>query len=44
MNSGMDFLNWLEMDMSMKILTSLEDPADLARISSISRAWRQFGE
>lgn len=40
----MDFLNFLETDMSTKILTSLDDPADIARISSVSRAWRQFGE
>ncbi|KAH7522708.1 hypothetical protein FEM48_Zijuj07G0167200 [Ziziphus jujuba var. spinosa] len=42
MDSRIDFLNWLEIDMSMKILTSLEDPADLARISCVSRTWRQF--
>ncbi|KAF3441273.1 hypothetical protein FNV43_RR15186 [Rhamnella rubrinervis] len=42
MDAGMDFLNFLETDMSMKILTSLEDAADLARISSVSHTWRQF--
>lgn len=40
----MDFLNYLETNMSWKILTCLEDPPDLARISSVSPAWRKFGE
>ncbi|KAK6920193.1 hypothetical protein RJ641_016097 [Dillenia turbinata] len=39
-----DFLNWLEMDTSVKILSCLEDPTDLARICCVSRSWRQFGE
>lgn len=44
MDTGMDFVDFLETDVSRKILTSLEDPADLARVSSVSRTWRWFGE
>lgn len=40
----MDFLNWLEPDMSIQVLTCLDDPTDLVRISSVSRSWRHFGE
>lgn len=39
-----DFMNWVEYDMSMKILMCLEDPSDLVRASSVSRFWRHFGE
>ncbi|ONI22877.1 hypothetical protein PRUPE_2G156300 [Prunus persica] len=38
----MDFLNWLEPDMSIQVLTCLDDPTDLVRISSVSRSWRHF--
>jgi hypothetical protein len=40
----MDFLDWLDHDTSMKILRCLEDPADLVRVSSVSRSWRHFGK
>ncbi|TQD96649.1 hypothetical protein C1H46_017724 [Malus baccata] len=38
----MDFLNWLEPDMSFKVLTCLDDPSDLVRVGSVSRSWRHF--
>uniref|UniRef100_A0A6N2L8T3 F-box domain-containing protein n=1 Tax=Salix viminalis TaxID=40686 RepID=A0A6N2L8T3_SALVM len=42
MEIRMDFLNWLDHDTSMKILGCLQDPADLVRVSSVSRSWRHF--
>ncbi|KAH8516749.1 hypothetical protein H0E87_004922 [Populus deltoides] len=42
MEIRMDFLDWLDHDTSMKILRCLEDPADLVRVSSVSRSWRHF--
>lgn len=38
----MDFLDQLVPDISLKILMSLDDPSDLVRVSSVSRAWRHF--
>ncbi|KAB2597633.1 F-box protein [Pyrus ussuriensis x Pyrus communis] len=38
----MDFLNWLEPDMSFKVLTCFDDQSDLVRVSSVSRSWRHF--
>lgn len=40
----MDFLNWLVPDMSLKVLTCLDDPSDLVRVTSVSRSWRHSGE
>lgn len=40
----MDFLDQLVPDISLKILMFLDDPSDLVRVSSVSRAWRHFGE
>ncbi|XP_021748466.1 F-box protein At4g00755-like [Chenopodium quinoa] len=37
-----DFLESLDPDVSSKILMSLDDPADIVRASSVSRAWRDF--
>ncbi|KAJ4840757.1 hypothetical protein Tsubulata_041552 [Turnera subulata] len=42
MDTGVDFLNLLDYDVSVKILTCLEDPSDLARASAVSRSWRNF--
>lgn len=42
MDGSRDFLQWLELDMSMKIVMCLEDPSDLVRVSAVSRSWRQF--
>lgn len=38
----MDFVQCLLPDMSIKILTCLEDPSDLIRVSAVSSSWRQF--
>ncbi|KAG8391765.1 hypothetical protein BUALT_Bualt01G0221000 [Buddleja alternifolia] len=37
-----DFLQCLETDMALYILSYLDDPADLVRASAVSRFWRQF--
>ncbi|KAG2725084.1 hypothetical protein I3760_01G049800 [Carya illinoinensis] len=42
MEACMDFLDRLDRDISLKILTYLEDPSDLLRASSVSRSWRNF--
>lgn len=42
-NSG-DFIYWLGPDMSIKILTHLDDPSDLVRVSAVSRLWHRFGK
>lgn len=44
MGPYMDFLYWLEPDMSIKVLTYLDDPSDLGRICSVSRTWRRIGK
>ncbi|WJX66477.1 hypothetical protein P8452_51034 [Trifolium repens] len=38
----MDFIQWLGLDMSIKVLSYLDDPCDLVRVSSVSRSWYQF--
>ncbi|KAL6494038.1 hypothetical protein OROGR_031947 [Orobanche gracilis] len=40
--SGIDFLKYLETDTSINIMSFLDDPADLARASAVSRYWREF--
>ncbi|XP_074282085.1 F-box protein At4g00755-like [Silene latifolia] len=42
MEQPCDFVERLEKDMSIKILACLEDPCDLARVSSVSKSWRRF--
>ncbi|XP_022874265.1 F-box protein At4g00755-like [Olea europaea var. sylvestris] len=42
MEAGSDFIQYLGSDMSIKILTSLNDPSDLVRVSAVSLSWRQF--
>jgi hypothetical protein len=42
--SKMDFIQWLGLDMSIKVLSYLDDPCDLVRVSSVSRSWYQFGK
>ncbi|KAI3925774.1 hypothetical protein MKX01_003333 [Papaver californicum] len=37
-----DFVQLLNHDLSSNILSYLDDPADVVRVSSVSRAWRQF--
>ncbi|KAL3833210.1 hypothetical protein ACJIZ3_007946 [Penstemon smallii] len=41
-NTGIDFLQYLERDMSLYIMRFLHDPADLVRASSVSHFWQQF--
>ncbi|MED6182807.1 hypothetical protein PIB30_032137 [Stylosanthes scabra] len=38
----LDFMQWLGPDISMKILTHLDDPCDLIRVSTLSRSWHKF--
>ncbi|KAI3818573.1 hypothetical protein L1987_12385 [Smallanthus sonchifolius] len=40
METDFDFLEWLEPDMSFKILTCLDDSADLIRASAVSQNWQ----
>ncbi|KAM3698620.1 hypothetical protein ACJW31_06G201400 [Castanea mollissima] len=42
MEGGVDFLNCLDLDMSVQILMYLKDPSDLVCVSSVSRPWRDF--
>ncbi|KAL2334620.1 hypothetical protein Fmac_015833 [Flemingia macrophylla] len=37
-----DFIQLLEPDMSIKILTHLDDPCDLIRVSAVSSSWHRF--
>ncbi|KAJ4910283.1 F-box protein [Raphanus sativus] len=38
----MDFVKNLDTDMSLAILSCLDDPSDLVRASAVSRSWRAF--
>ncbi|MED6219391.1 hypothetical protein PIB30_035396 [Stylosanthes scabra] len=40
--SKLNFMQWLGPDLSMKILTHLDDPCDLIRVSTLSRSWHKF--
>ncbi|KAH6789502.1 F-box family protein [Perilla frutescens var. frutescens] len=40
--SRINFVEHLETDVSIYIMSFLDDPADLVRISAVSRLWRQF--
>ncbi|KAL2550347.1 F-box protein [Forsythia ovata] len=42
MEGSSDFVELLGPDLSVKILTCLEDPSDLVRVSAVSISWRQF--
>ncbi|XP_060205451.1 F-box protein At4g00755-like isoform X2 [Lycium barbarum] len=42
METRIDFVQSLESDMSVNILTCLNDPADVVRASSVSSLWHQF--
>lgn len=43
MDTSVDFVPRIELDMSFKILMSLDDPCDLARASCVLRSWHEFG-
>lgn len=40
--SCIDFVVLLNSDLSFKIISNLNNPADVVRASSVSRFWRQF--
>ncbi|KAK7294996.1 hypothetical protein RJT34_17898 [Clitoria ternatea] len=42
MEYSRDFLSCLDSDTSLKILMCLDDPADLVRVSCVSRSWRRY--
>ncbi|XP_071706825.1 F-box protein At4g00755-like [Rutidosis leptorrhynchoides] len=42
MDDCCDFIQWLGVDMSIKILMCLDNPSDLVRASAVSISWRQF--
>ncbi|CAI8600853.1 unnamed protein product [Vicia faba] len=42
MDNCKDFLSWVDPDTSLNIFKCLDDPADLARVSCVSRSWRGF--
>ncbi|KAJ0814627.1 putative F-box domain-containing protein [Helianthus annuus] len=42
MESQIDFFEWLEPDVALKILTCLDDAADLVRASAVSRYWQNI--
>ncbi|CAH9059517.1 unnamed protein product [Cuscuta epithymum] len=42
MEDCIDFTQWLGPDMSIKILSCLEDPSDLVRASAVSTSWHQL--
>ncbi|KAI3830729.1 hypothetical protein MKX03_017310 [Papaver bracteatum] len=42
MEGSIDFVQFLDGDLSSKILSNLDDPADVVRVASVSRTWRQF--
>lgn len=44
MEGGSDFIEYLGADVSIKILTRLENPSDLVHVSAVSSSWRQLGE
>ncbi|XP_010553764.1 PREDICTED: F-box protein At4g00755-like isoform X2 [Tarenaya hassleriana] len=39
---SMDFVNVIEPEMSLKILSCLDDPSDFVRASAVSHSWRDF--
>ncbi|KAL1360330.1 hypothetical protein HN51_005697 [Arachis hypogaea] len=42
MEYSVDFLSYLDLDTSLKILMCLDDPTDLVRVSCVSRSWRHY--
>ncbi|KAL3832985.1 hypothetical protein ACJIZ3_007721 [Penstemon smallii] len=41
-NAGIDFMQYLETDLSLYIMSFLHDPSDLVRACSVSHSWHQF--
>lgn len=44
MKTHIDFLRLLAVDVVLKILMCLHDPADVIRASAVSQYWQKFGE
>lgn len=44
METGIDFVQSLQSDVSVNILACLNDPADVVHAGSVSRLWHHFGE
>ncbi|CAN4111705.1 unnamed protein product [Withania somnifera] len=42
MDTCIDFVQWLDTDVSLDIMMRLNDPADVVRAGCVSRLWRQF--
>ncbi|XP_024996251.1 F-box protein At4g00755-like [Cynara cardunculus var. scolymus] len=42
METRIDFVRWLDIDVVLKILMCLNDPADLIRASAVSQYWQKF--
>ncbi|XAR63097.1 hypothetical protein NMG60_11022921 [Bertholletia excelsa] len=42
METRIDFLQWLQVDMGLNILLCLDDPSDIIRASAVSRFWHHF--
>ncbi|CAI9770240.1 unnamed protein product [Fraxinus pennsylvanica] len=42
MKEGINFLDCLDVDLGLSILTRLDNPADLIRASAVSRSWHHF--
>lgn len=42
METQIDFIQWLESDMALKILECLDDSVDLIRVSAVSHYWQNF--
>lgn len=42
MDDCSDFIQWLGVDMSLKILMRFNDPSDLIHVGAVSSSWRQF--
>ncbi|XP_047251924.1 F-box protein At4g00755-like [Capsicum annuum] len=42
METHIDFVQWLKTDVSLDIMSRLNDPADVVRAGAVSRLWRQF--
>ncbi|XP_016511733.2 F-box protein At4g00755 isoform X2 [Nicotiana tabacum] len=42
METHIDFVQWLDTDVSLNILMCLNDPADVVRAGSVSRLWHEF--
>lgn len=44
MKKGINFLDCLDVDLTLSILTLLDNPADVVRASVVSQSWHHFGE